>query len=120
MVADVQAQPRIRLGDLPTHQWEPLYQAQVPHLSSKFAALCLELNFLLYQVLLVVIKLDVYFVIAFIVVYGLVDVHYEIPEFPLTIALIPILWIQLTMTIIFTKRENKPGAIAALVGLIFQ
>lgn len=60
-------------------------------------------------------KLDVYFVIAFIVIYGLVDVHYEMPEFPLTIAVIPVLWIQLAMTIYSTKRENKIGATAALV-----
>lgn len=70
--------------------------------------------------MLVVMKLDVYFVIAFIVVYSLVDVHYEIPEFPLTIAIIPLLWIQLAMTIIFTKRENKLGAVAALVSHIFS
>jgi hypothetical protein len=66
-------------------------------------------------VLLVIIKLDLYFVIAFIIVSGLVDVHYEIPEFPLTIAIIPLLWIQLAMTVIFTKRENRLGAVAALV-----
>jgi hypothetical protein len=66
-------------------------------------------------VLLVIIKLDLYFVIAFIIVYGLVDVHYEIPEFPLTIAIIPLLWIQLAMTVTFTKRENRLGAVAALI-----
>lgn len=65
-------------------------------------------------------KLDVYFAIAFIVVYGLVDVHYEIPEFALTIAIIPVLWAQLAMTIYFTKRENKMGATAALVSCAFS
>ena len=69
------------------------------------------------QVLLVVLKLEIYFLIAFIVVYGLVDVHYELPEFPLTIAVIPLLCIQVVMTIYFTKRENKLGALAAIVGL---
>jgi hypothetical protein len=64
---------------------------------------------------LVVIKLEVYFLIAFVVIYGLVDVHYEIPEFPLTIAIIPLLWVQVAMTIISTKRESKLGAVMAIV-----
>ncbi|KAJ4983389.1 hypothetical protein SVAN01_11124 [Stagonosporopsis vannaccii] len=72
-------------------------------------------KYLTYQVLLVIMKLDFYFIIAFILIYGLVDVHYEIPEFPLTMAIIPMLMIQLGMTIYFTKRENKMGAIAAIV-----
>ena len=67
------------------------------------------------QVLLVVMKLEAYFVIAFIVVYGLIDVHYELPEFPLTIAIIPLLFIQMGMTIYFIKHENKLGALAAIV-----
>lgn len=65
-------------------------------------------------------KLDVYFMMAFIVVYGIVDVHYELPEFPLTIAIIPLLWIQVAMTIYFTKRENKLGASAAIVSCILR
>ena len=65
-------------------------------------------------------KLDFYFVTAFIVIYGLIDVHYEIPEFPLTIAIIPLLIIQLGMTIYFTKRENKFWATAAIVCCIPQ
>lgn len=60
-------------------------------------------------------KLDLYFIIAFIVVYGLINVHYEIPEFPLTMAIIPLLIIQLGMTIYFTKREKALGATAAIV-----
>lgn len=65
-------------------------------------------------------KLDAYFVVAFIIVYGLVDVHYEMPEFPLTIAVIPVICIQIAMTIVFTKRENKMGAIAAIVRYTLQ
>jgi hypothetical protein len=60
-------------------------------------------------------KLEAYFVIAFIVVYGLIDVHYELPEFPLTIAIIPLLFVQMGMTIHFIKHENKFGAFAAIV-----
>ncbi len=60
-------------------------------------------------------KLDFYFAVAFILTYGLVDVHYEIPEFPMLIAMIPLLLIQMGMTIYCTKRENKIGAISAIV-----
>lgn len=67
------------------------------------------------QVLLVVMKLEVFFTIAFIVTYGLVDVHFAIPEFPLTMAIIPMLFIQLFMTIYFIQHENRSGALAAIV-----
>ncbi|KAJ8110475.1 hypothetical protein OPT61_g6695 [Boeremia exigua] len=70
---------------------------------------------ILVGVLLVVMKLDLYFIIAFIITYGLVDVHYEMPEFPLIIAIIPLLLAQMGMTVYFTKRENKLGAIAAII-----
>lgn len=60
-------------------------------------------------------KLEFYFITAFIIVYNLVDVHFAFPEFQLTFAIIPLLLIQIGMTIYFTKRENKLGALAALV-----
>lgn len=69
------------------------------------------------QILLVLIRIEVYFLIGFVILYGLVDVHYEQPEFALTFAIIPALWIQVALTIIFTKSENMIGAIAALVCL---
>ncbi|OSS43579.1 hypothetical protein B5807_11775 [Epicoccum nigrum] len=78
-------------------------------------SLSIRRKYLTYQVLLVVMKLEAYFVIAFIVVYGLIDVHYELPEFPLTIAIIPLLFVQMGMTIHFIKHENKFGAFAAIV-----
>lgn len=56
-----------------------------------------------------------YFLIGFLILYGLVDVHYVQPEFGLTIAIIPVMMIQATCTIIFTKSENMIGAIAAIV-----
>lgn len=60
-------------------------------------------------------KLEVFFTIAFIVTYGLIDVHFAIPEFPLTIAIIPLLFIQLFMTIYFIQHESRSGALAAIV-----
>ncbi|KAF2845787.1 hypothetical protein T440DRAFT_493206 [Plenodomus tracheiphilus IPT5] len=68
-----------------------------------------------YQVLLVVIRIEVYFFVGFVVIYGLVDVHFDQPEFALTFALIPALVIQVALTIIFTKSENYTGAILAII-----
>ncbi|KAH6620548.1 hypothetical protein C7974DRAFT_235957 [Boeremia exigua] len=72
-------------------------------------------KYLTYQILLVFMKLDIYFIIAFIIVYGTINVHWQIPEFPLTVAIIPLLIVQIGMTTHFTKRENRLGAIAAIV-----
>ncbi|KAF2733284.1 hypothetical protein EJ04DRAFT_605723 [Polyplosphaeria fusca] len=71
-------------------------------------------RYLAYQVLLVLLKLEIYFVVAFILVYGLIDVHYEVPEFPLTMAMIPMLFVQVGLTIWATKHENKTLAIGAV------
>ncbi|KAH7090371.1 hypothetical protein FB567DRAFT_626361 [Paraphoma chrysanthemicola] len=72
-------------------------------------------RYLAYEVLLVLVRIEVYFVIGFVLLYGLVDVHYEQPEFALTIAIIPALVIQVALTIIFTKSENVFGAVVAIV-----
>jgi hypothetical protein len=56
-----------------------------------------------------------YFLIAFVVLYGLINVHYVQPEFGITMALIPALGIQVAMTIVFTRSENVLGALAAIV-----
>jgi hypothetical protein len=67
------------------------------------------------KVLLVLLKLEVYFFVAFVIEYGIINVHYEIPEFPLTMALIPLLLVQVALTIYSIKRENKMIAISASV-----
>jgi hypothetical protein len=67
------------------------------------------------QVLLVLLKLEVYFFVAFCLVYGFIDVHYKIPEFPITMALIPTLLILLTLTILSIKHENMAWAIVVMV-----
>ncbi|KAF1940225.1 hypothetical protein EJ02DRAFT_406854 [Clathrospora elynae] len=72
-------------------------------------------RYLAYQVLLVLLRIEVYFFVGFVIIYGLIDVHYVQPEFTLTMALIPALVIQIAMTIIFTKSENILGAVGAIV-----
>lgn len=61
------------------------------------------------------IRVEPYFLIAFVITYGLVNVHFIQPEFGLTMALIPALGIQAVMTIVFTRSENVLGAVAAIV-----
>jgi hypothetical protein len=67
------------------------------------------------QILLVLVRVEPYFLIAFVVLYGLVNVHYVQPEFGLTMALIPALGIQVALTVVFTRSENVPGALVAIV-----
>jgi hypothetical protein len=67
------------------------------------------------QVLLVLVRIEPYFLIAFVITYGLINVHFAEPEFGLTMALVPALLIQVAMTIVFTKTENTIGALAAIV-----
>jgi hypothetical protein len=67
------------------------------------------------QILLVLLKLEVYFFVAFCLVYGFIDVHYAIPEFPITMALIPTLLILMVLTILSIKHENMVGAAVVMV-----
>lgn len=61
------------------------------------------------------VRIEPYFLISFVITYGLINVHFVQPEFGLTMALIPALAIQVCMTIYFTRSENYIGAILAIV-----
>src|SRR4051812_22131814 len=67
------------------------------------------------KVLLVLIRIEPYFLIGFVITYGLINVHFLQPEFGLTMALVPALAIQVGLTIYFTRSENTFGAILAIV-----
>lgn len=67
------------------------------------------------QVLLVLLRMEIFFLIGFILLYGLVAVHYVQPEFGLTIAIIPAMMIQIVLTIVCTKAEHTLGASVAIV-----
>ncbi|KAH4353979.1 hypothetical protein HBH98_013200 [Parastagonospora nodorum] len=82
------------------------------HISGSLAMLR---RYLAYQVLLVLIRIEPYFLISFVITYGLVNVHFVQPEFGLTMALIPALAIQVALTIYFTRTENYIGAIIAIL-----
>jgi hypothetical protein len=63
----------------------------------------------------VLIRIEPYFFIAFVITYGIVNVHFVEPEFGLTMALIPALALLVVATIYFTRAENTFGALIAIV-----
>lgn len=70
------------------------------------------------KVLIVLIKVELYFFYAFLALYGLVEVHFAVPEFPLLVCLLPLAMLQVALGIYFTKTENLLGATAAIVSIL--
>ncbi|KAF7591071.1 hypothetical protein BBP40_002033, partial [Aspergillus hancockii] len=66
-------------------------------------------RYLAYEIYLVLIRFDVFFLIGFIVQYNLVDVHYEEPEYSLTMAIIPAAILVMIFGIYCVKSELKLG-----------
>ncbi|EOD43537.1 hypothetical protein UCRNP2_9767 [Neofusicoccum parvum UCRNP2] len=75
----------------------------------------LRTRYLVYQIFLVLMKLSFYFLVAFVIIYGFVDVHYEQPEFALTMAIIPAAMVQVLLSAYFTRRETRIGTAATIV-----
>ncbi|KAJ4357705.1 uncharacterized protein N0V89_002281 [Didymosphaeria variabile] len=76
----------------------------------------MRLRYVAYQVYLVILKFTPFFIIAFILLYDLVDVHYEEPEFSLTMAIIPAALIHVGLAIYFVRIETGVGMIFVLLG----
>ncbi|KAH7412188.1 hypothetical protein DE146DRAFT_272998 [Phaeosphaeria sp. MPI-PUGE-AT-0046c] len=72
-------------------------------------------RFLAYQILLVLVRIQPYFLIAFCIIFGIIDVHFVQPEFALTMAMIAASAILVAMTIVFVRNEHTVGALAAIV-----
>lgn len=66
---------------------------------------------------IVLVKIELYFFIGFIALYGVVDVHFEAPEFPLTVCLLLFELLQSLLGPYFTKTENITGSLVALVSV---
>lgn len=56
---------------------------------------------------MVFVKLDGFFIICFVLQYGLVDVHFIEPEFGLTMSIIPALTIVMVLGVYIVRREHK-------------
>lgn len=52
-------------------------------------------------------KLDAFFIICFVLQYGLIDVHFIEPEFGLTMSIIPALTILMVLGVYFVRKEQK-------------
>ena len=74
-------------------------------------------RFLTYKVLVVLVKVELYFFCAFLTLYGMVGVHLVAPEFPLLVCLLPLALLQVMLGIYSTKTENILGAIVAIVSI---
>ena len=72
------------------------------------------------KVLVVLIKVELLFFYAFLGLYGIVEVHFSVPEFPLLVCLVPLALIQVALGIYFTKTENFLGATIAIVSLVMR
>ncbi|KAL5355923.1 hypothetical protein BJX96DRAFT_171119 [Aspergillus floccosus] len=64
-------------------------------------------QYLGYEIYLVLIKFDFYFLVGFIIQYNLVDVHFQEPEYSLTMALIPAALLLMTLGAYFVRREHR-------------
>ncbi|GFF46142.1 hypothetical protein IFM46972_07970 [Aspergillus udagawae] len=67
----------------------------------------LRLRYIAYKVYLVLIKFDFFFLVAFIVQYDLIDVHFKEPEYSLTMAFIPASLLVMVFGIYCVKAELK-------------
>jgi uncharacterized membrane protein len=65
----------------------------------------------------VCLKISLLFVILFVVVYGFLNVHYEEPEFGLTMAILPIAVIQAGLAAYCVTNEHKKGMFVVIVSI---
>ncbi|KAJ5557832.1 hypothetical protein N7513_003418 [Penicillium frequentans] len=75
----------------------------------------LRMLYLVYEVFLVLIKLNLYFLIGFIVQYVLIYVHVYGLEYILTMLLIPTAFFSMLIGVYFIQHELKFGVIGILV-----
>ncbi|KAE8552686.1 hypothetical protein EYB25_004065 [Talaromyces marneffei] len=71
-----------------------------------------------YEVYLVLILFDLYFLVGFMIQYNLVNVHFIEPEFSLTMALIPTVVMVLVLSVYFVRYENKIGTIIVIISYL--
>lgn len=68
---------------------------------------------------LVILKFTPFFIVAFILIYDLINVHYVNPEFSLTMAIIPAALIHVGLAVYFVRVESYIGMLLVLVNLPF-
>lgn len=67
------------------------------------------------QIYLVILKFTPFFIVAFIIIYDLIDVHFVEPEFSLTMAIIPAALIHVGLAVWLVRIESYIGMLLILV-----
>ncbi|KAJ5746936.1 uncharacterized protein N7511_008632 [Penicillium nucicola] len=74
-----------------------------------------RMRYLVFEIFLVLIKLNFYFLIGFIIQYVLIYVHVYGLEYTLTMLLLPTAFFSMLLGIYFVQKEQKLGLIAIIV-----
>ncbi|KAH7053457.1 hypothetical protein B0J12DRAFT_598588 [Macrophomina phaseolina] len=103
----------------------PFVKRGLEHFWTPVKPMLIFCNIIIY---LVLIKLLFYFIVAFVIVYGFVNVHYAQPEFSLTLGIIPVSFLHIGFAIYCIRVESTvltgftilvhPGGIAYLTSRI--
>ncbi|KAJ5430443.1 hypothetical protein N7491_007459 [Penicillium cf. griseofulvum] len=72
-------------------------------------------RYLAYEVYVVFVKLGAFFVVCFVLHYGLIDVHFMEPEFGLTMSIPPALTVVIVLGVYFIRREHKPLMVLVII-----
>ncbi|KAH8429131.1 uncharacterized protein LDX57_006801 [Aspergillus melleus] len=67
------------------------------------------------KIYVVLLKVDFYFIIGFILQYNLIDVHFDEPEYSLTMAIIPATLMVMFSGLYFVRSERKIAMICVIV-----
>ncbi|KAE8343461.1 hypothetical protein BDV24DRAFT_149715 [Aspergillus arachidicola] len=78
----------------------------------------LRLRYLAYEIYLVLVRFDFFFLVGFIIQYNLIDVHFDEPEYSFTMAIIPAALVVMIFGIYCVKSELRPGMIIVIVSLL--
>ncbi|KAK1145024.1 hypothetical protein N8T08_004739 [Aspergillus melleus] len=68
-----------------------------------------------YEIYVVLLKVDFYFIIGFILQYNLIDVHFDEPEYSLTMAIIPATLIVMFSGLYLVRSERKIATICVII-----
>lgn len=99
------------MAALQIHSWQYGHEKSISRLWSSLPTLKIrELsgsNCFCDQIYIVLLKVDFYFIVGFILQYNLIDVHFDEPEYSLTMTLIPVTLIIMVAGIYCVRSERR-------------
>jgi hypothetical protein len=66
---------------------------------------------------MVFVKLAAFFIICFVLQYGLLDVHFREPEFGVTLSVIPALAFVMVSGVYFIRKEHRALMVFVIVSI---